>query len=295
MAETNPLEIIRQQTNNCNAALEAARTEKECLEETKKAVFEAAKEHAPAYISEEEEKRFLSNIRQTPCAPPTSTQLTPVLKESFKEVVPGIKYKLVISGKKMFWIGAVLITITVWFWASYYKKVHTFDGTAESWANRMYEVKLQMHDKNPGSGYHEIMRDFALGNAEEAKNKVVRAENEISELQGHRKKYEKMLSELLDKDYPTGIQIIEFQEDKQQRYRDGIFGKTSETYDFIYAKIVPLDGDAEYRVAMERLSSIISPNRWDVYITTDSRISSIETYRQNASKVNWIYSKKNVL
>lgn len=104
-----------------------------------------------------------------------------------------------------------------------------------------------------------------------------------------------MLSELLDKEYPTGIQIIEFQEDKQQRYRDGIFGKTSETYDFIYAKIVPLDGDAEYRVAMERLSSIISPNRWDVYITTDSRISSIETYRQNASKVNWIYSKKNVL
>lgn len=297
MAETNPLEIIRQQKQNCDTALEAARTEKECLEETKKAIFEAAKEHAQAYIPEEEEKRFLSKIKQTSCAAPTSAQMIPVLKESLKEVGPEITYKRVINGKKWFWVGVCLFAMTACFWVSYYKKVHNFDGTAESWANRMYVASKEIGEKNPGDGYDEVMTAFANGNAENAKNLVVRKENKLAELQDHRGKYEKAISEFLSKDYPSGIRIVELQETTEQRYEAGIWGQqTTKTYNFVYAKAVTFDEQEELHIAMERPAMPFwARDPWDIYITTDTRINSVQDYRQKAKKVNWNYAKKKAI
>ena len=295
MAETNPLEIIRQQKQNCDTALEAARTEKECLEETKKAIFEAAKEHAQAYIPEEEEKRFLSKIKQTSCAAPTSAQMIPVLKESFKEVGPEITYKKVINGKKWFWVGVCLFAMTACFWISYYKKGHNFDGTAESWANRMYVASKEIGEKNPGDGYDEVMTAFANGNAENAKELVVRKENKLAELQDHRGKYEKKISEYLSNVYPSGIRIIEFEETTAQRKVSSIFNLYN-NYNFVYIKAVTFDEQVELRIAMERLAGFPGlRDAWDIYVTTDTRINSITDYRQKADKVKWLYSDKKAI
>lgn len=226
---------------------------------------------------------------------PTVSQTKPTPAGALQEATLEVKSTRVIHGKLWFWTGMAALVLTAVFWFNHCRKVLAFDGTPESWANRMYAVRLQMYDKNPGAGYHEIMRDFATGKAESAKNKVVRAENEFSELKGHRKKFEKSLSAFLAKTYPTGIRIIEFEEDKQQRYRDGILGKTSDTYEFVYARIVPLDGNAEYSVILERKFRIIDPDNWDVYIIADDCISSIEDYRKNASVVKWNYAQKGAL
>ena len=295
MAETNPLEIIRQQKQNCDTALEAARTEKECLEETKKAIFEAAKEHAQAYIPEEEEKRFLSKIKQTSCAAPTSAQMIPVLKESLKEVGPEITYKRVINGKKWFWVGVCLFAMTACFWISYYKKGNNFDGTAESWANRMYVAAKEIGEKNPGNGYDEVMTAFANGNAENAKELVVRKENKLAELQDHRGKYEKKISEYLSNVYPSGIRIIEFEETTAQRKVSSIFNLYN-NYNFVYIKAVTFDEQVELRIAMERLAGFPGlRDAWDIYVTTDTRINSITDYRQKADKVKWLYSDKKAI
>ena len=295
MAETNPLEIIRQQKHNCDTALEAARTEKECLEETKKAIFEAAKEHAQAYIPEEEEKRFLSKIKQTSCAAPTSAQMIPVLKESLKEVGPEITYKRVINGKKWFWVGVCLFAMTACFWISYYKKGNNFDGTAESWANRMYVAAKEIGEKNPGNGYDEVMTAFANGNAENAKELVVRKENKLAELQDHRGKYEKKISEYLSNVYPSGIRIIEFEETTAQRKVSSIFNLYN-NYNFVYIKAVTFDEQIELRIAMERLAGFPGlRDAWDIYVTTDTRINSITDYRQKADKVKWLYSDKKAI
>ena len=295
MAETNPLEIIRQQKQNCDTALEAARTEKECLEETKKAIFEAAKEHAQAYIPEEEEKRFLSKIKQTSCAAPTSAQMIPVLKESLKEVGPEITYKRVINGKKWFWVGVCLFAMTACFWISYYKKGNNFDGTAESWANRMYVAAKEIGEKNPGNGYDEVMTAFANGNAENAKELVVRKENKLAELQDHRGKYEKKISEYLSNVYPSGIRIIEFEETTAQRKVSSIFNLYN-NYNFVYIKAVTFDEQIELRIAMERLAGFPGlRDAWDIYVTTDTRINSITDYRQKADKVKWLYSDKKAI
>lgn len=235
-------------------------------------------------------------IYESPAKVPSSSQLEPVIKEALNKVGPEIKYKRVINGKKYFWIGLVLFVLWTIGHIHDIKKENSFDGTAESWANRMYIVKKELYEKNPGAGYDEVMTAFANGNAENAKELVTRKENKLAELQDHRGKFERKISAFLTNDYPSGIRIVEFQEDTGQRYRTGLLGKTAETYRFIYIKAVTLDEQKEFRIAMEKsagLSSLMDP--WDIYITTDTRINSIADYRQKASKIDWLYAKKKAI
>lgn len=245
MAETNPLEIIRQQKQNCDTALEAARTEKECLEETKKAVFEAAKTHAQAYISEEEEKRFLSNIRQTRCAPPTSAQLTPVLKESFKEVGPEITYKRVINGKKWFWLGVFLLLASLYVFGENIYQNHT--GTKEAWANRNYIAAVELEDKNPGEQYHKIIELFDMDHMEEARKIVLNNEVLAKEHGKTKRQLEKKLRYYLSNEeyFNEGITVLSWEKNSingkpntfvvfQDVKRQGVFKAWIDASDFIF-------------------------------------------------------------
>lgn len=251
-----------------------------------------------AAVTKDAAKRGVSEaITETPAKVPSSAQLQSVLQSAMDNVGPEITYKRVINGKKWFWIAIGLFAITAWFWVSYYKIVHNFDGTAESWANRMYVASKEIGEKNPGDGYDEVMTAFANGNAENAKNLVVRKENKLAELQDHRGKYEKAISEFLSKDYPSGIRIVELQETTEQRYEAGIWGQqTTKAYNFVYAKAVTFDEQEELHIAMERLAMPFwARDPWDIYITTDTRINSVQDYRQKAKKVNWNYAKKKAI
>jgi len=239
----------------------------------------------------------LDAIQEAPAKVPTSTQLEPVLKSALNKVGPEINYKIVIKNKKYFWITLVLFLGWI---AGHIYDIHqkrTFDGTAESWANRMYVASKEIGEKNPGDGYDEVMTSFANGNAENAKDLVVRKENKLAELQDHRGKYEKAISEFLSKDYPSGIRIVELQETTEQRYEQGIWGQqTTKTYNFVYAKAVTFDEQEELHIAMERLvMPFWARDPWDIYITTDTRINSVQDYRQKAKKVNWNYAKKKAI
>ena len=233
-------------------------------------------------------------INEAPAKVPSSSQLEPVLKAALEKIGPEAKFKRVINGKKYFWIGLVLFVC--WTIGHIYdiKKERSFDGTPESWANRMYVASKEIGEKNPGAGYDEIMTAFATGNAENAKEKVVRKENKLSELKDHRGKYERMISEYLSKDYPSGVRIVEFEEDTRQRYDEGIiFKETTRAYNFVYIKAVTMDEQKELYIAMERLAMPFwARDPWDIHITEDARINSITNYRQKAGKVKWIYSEK---
>lgn len=257
-------------------------------DEDKESVFERAKTGAETGV-----KDAISN---TTIKAPTKEQLIPVFRAALDEIGPEITYKRVITinGKKLFWIGVAIFVVTVFLWGLYFCKMNKFDGTPESWANRMYVASKEIGEKNPGAGYDEVMTAFATGNAENAKEKVVRKENKLSELKDHRGKYERKISEYLSKDYPSGVRIVEFEEDTRQRYKEGIWGQqTTKTYSFVYAKVVTMDEQKELYIAMERLAMPFGArDPWDIHITEDARINSITNYRQKAGKVKWIYSEK---
>ena len=249
-----------------------------------------------AAVTKDAAKRGVSEgIKETPAKVPSSSQIEPVLKTAMNNIGPETSYKIVLKNKKYFWITLVLFLgwLSGHIYDIYQKR--TFDGTAESWANRMYVAAKEIGEKNPGNGYDEVMTAFANGNAENAKELVVRKENKLAELQDHRGKYEKKISEYLSNVYPSGIRIIEFEETTAQRKVSPIFNLYN-NYNFVYIKAVTFDEQIELRIAMERLAGFPGlRDAWDIYVTTDTRINSIADYRQKADKVKWLYSDKKAI
>lgn len=267
------------------------------LDNLKVSLSQSEKESVAAAAKDAAKRGVREAISETPAKVPSSSQLEPVLKTAMDNIGPETSYKIVLKNKKYFWITLVLFFgwLSGHIYDIYQKR--TFDGTAESWANRMYVASKEIGEKNPGDGYDEVMTAFANGNAENAKNLVVRKENKLAELQDHRGKYEKAISEFLSKDYPSGIRIVELQETTEQRYEEGIWGqRTTKSYNFVYAKAVTFDEQEELHIAMERPAMPFwARDPWDIYITTDTRINSVQDYRQKAKKVNWNYSKKKAI
>ena len=267
------------------------------LDNLKVSLSQSEKESVAAAAKDAAKRGVREAISETPAKVPSSSQLEPVLKTAMDNIGPETSYKIVLKNKKYFWITLVLFLgwLSGHIYDIYQKR--TFDGTAESWANRMYVAAKEIGEKNPGDGYDEVMTAFANGNAENAKDLVLRKENKLAELQDHRGKYEKAISEFLSKDYPSGIRIVELQETTEQRYEAGIWGQqTTKTYNFVYAKAVTFDEQEELHIAMERPAMPFwARDPWDIYITTDTRINSVQDYRQKAKKVNWNYSKKKAI
>lgn len=267
------------------------------LDNLKVSLSQSEKESVAAAAKDAAKRGVREAISETPAKVPSSSQLEPVLKTAMDNIGPETSYKIVLKNKKYFWITLVLFLgwLSGHIYDIYQKR--TFDGTAESWANRMYVAAKEIGEKNPGDGYDEVMTAFANGNAENAKELVLRKENKLAELQDHRGKYEKAISEFLSKDYPSGIRIVELQETTEQRYEEGIWGqRTTKPYNFVYAKAVTFDEQEELHIAMERPAMPFwARDPWDIYITTDTRINSVQDYRQKAKKVNWNYSKKKAI
>lgn len=248
----------------------------------------------PESVYQNIQNRAAAGVRSEKCQTPTSSDLVPVLRDAYKEFAPEIKYvkNTTIKGKAYFVVGIILIVLTLVIWGTQIYKTKMFDGTAESWANRMYIANIELSEKNPGMGYDEIMKDFKSGNAEKAKEKVIRRENTLHEAQIHRKKYENKISTLLSKEYSSGVKIVEYEESTGDRYESSWLGsitgqKTAVAYSFIFMKIITLDEEKELRVAMEKKKSILEKDKWNVFVTTDKRINSVADYRKLYSQVKW--------
>lgn len=182
-----------------------------------------------------------------------------------------------------FLAGVAILLLTV---VCVLTPILTARNSAEKWAFRMYIAQQEMGETNPAVYFEEVLSDFQLGQAEIAKEKVIRCER----VNQHRKHFTGKLSDMLSQVFPSGIKIIQYEEypiltDKPNML--SFFQPTKEKHEVAFMIVRDADGNKELRIALERRVSILRPQKWDVYITESTKINSLDDYLTDYKNAEW--------
>ena len=224
-----------------------------------------------------------AGVKSAKCQPPTSSEMVPIIREAYKEVVPEIQYKPVIkvNGKLWFWLALAILVIAAVILFINYRQNHF--GTPESWANRMYKANVVLKDSNPGEGYHEIMQEFNQGREEAAKEKVILREKTAKEYKAEVEKFEGKINAYLIPNEGFEVEVLSV-DTKQERITidENILWNKTEVFEYVYLK-TRIDGvDGYLYVLLKRPVGIGHfLEKYDMMVSANANYDDIDYFMRH--------------